>query len=69
MCLKSDLKRIKHVCMNRHNRAKKPDWVSRRYFKLLDHMRERVRYLHYSPQTEKACVYLAKAFVLCVVLA
>ena len=50
--------------MNRHNRSDKPDWVPPRSIKLLDQVRERVRYLHYSLQTEKAYVYWAKAFVL-----
>lgn len=50
--------------MNRHNRYDKPDWVPPRSIKLLDQVRERVRYLHYSLQTEKAYVYWAKAFVL-----
>jgi site-specific recombinase XerD len=51
-------------CMNRYNRSDKPDWVPPRSIKLLDQVRERVRYLHYSLQTEKAYVYWAKAFVL-----
>lgn len=50
--------------MNRYNRSDKPDWVPPRSAKLLDQVRERVRYLHYSLQTEKAYVYWAKAFVL-----
>ena len=50
--------------MNRYNRSDKPDWVPPRSIKLLDQVRERVRYLHYSLQTEKAYVYWAKAFVL-----
>jgi hypothetical protein len=50
--------------MNRHNRSDKPDWVPPRSNRLLDQVRERVRYLHYSLQTEKAYVYWAKAFVL-----
>ena len=50
--------------MNRYNRNDKPDWVPPRSIKLLDQVRERVRYLHYSLQTEKAYVYWAKAFVL-----
>ena len=52
------------LCMNRYNRSGKPDWVPPRSIKLLDQVRERVRYLHYSLQTEKAYVYWAKAFVL-----
>lgn len=50
--------------MNRLNRSDKPDWVRPRSVKLLDQVRERVRYLHYSLQTEKVYVYWAKAFVL-----
>jgi integron integrase len=50
--------------MNRYNRSDKPDWVPPRSVKLLDQVRERVRYLHYSLQTEKVYVYWAKAFVL-----
>lgn len=49
--------------MNRHRKADKPDWVPPRSVKLLDQVRERVRYLRYSLQTEKAYVYSAKAFV------
>ena len=50
--------------MNRFNRSDKPDWVPPRSARLLDQVRERVRYLHYSLQTEKVYVYWAKAFVL-----
>jgi len=50
--------------MNRFNRSDKPDWVPPRSIKLLDQVRKRVRYLHYSLQTEKVYVYWAKAFVL-----
>lgn len=50
--------------MNRYTRSNKPDWVPPRSVKLLDQVRERVRYLHDSLQTEKAHVYWAKAFVL-----
>ena len=50
--------------MNRYNTSDKPDWIPPRSTKLLDQVRERVRYLHYSLQTEKAYVYWAKAFVL-----
>ena len=32
-------------------------------FRLLDQMRERVRYLHYSLRTEQAYVYWVRAFV------
>jgi hypothetical protein len=50
--------------MNRYNRSGKPDWVPPRSNRLLDQVRERVRYLRGSLQTEKACVYWVKAFVL-----
>ena len=50
--------------MNRYNRSDKPDWVPPRSTRLLDQVRERVRYLHCSLQTEKAYVYWAKSFVL-----
>ena len=50
--------------MNRFNRSDKPDWVPPRSIKLLDQVRERIRYLHVSLQTEKVYVYWAKAFVL-----
>jgi integrase len=50
--------------MHRFNRSDKHDWVPPRSAKLLDQVRERVRYLHYSLQTEKVYVYWAKAFVL-----
>jgi integron integrase len=50
--------------MQRNNRSDKPDWVPPRSVKLLDQVRERVRYLHYSLQTEKAYVYWAKSFVM-----
>lgn len=51
--------------MDRYNRFDNPDRVPLRSVKLFDQVRERVRCLHYSLQTEKACVYWAKAFVLC----
>ena len=50
--------------MNRLNRFDKPDWVPPRSSRLLDQVRERIRYLHYSLQTEKVYVYWTKAFVL-----
>jgi hypothetical protein len=34
-----------------------------RSVRLLDQLRERIRYLHYSPQTEKACLYWARFFI------
>ena len=50
--------------MNRFNRSDKPNWVPPRSAKLLDQVRERVRYTHHSLQTEKVYVYWAKAYVL-----
>ena len=50
--------------MNRYNRSDKPaapPLVSKR---LLDQVRERIRYLHYSLKTEKAYLYWARFFVL-----
>ncbi len=51
-------------CRNRYTRFDKPDWVPPRSVELLHQVRERVRYLHCSLQTEKAYVYWAKSFVL-----
>ena len=42
--------------MTRNNRSDKPDWIPPWSVKLLDQVRERVRYLHYSLQAEKAYV-------------
>lgn len=50
--------------MNRYKRTDKPDWTPPRSQRLLDQVRERIRYLHYSLQTEKAYVHWTKAFVL-----
>ena len=50
--------------MNRFNKSDKPDWIPPRSIKLLDQVRERIRYLHYSLQTGEDHVYWAKAFVL-----
>ncbi|GAA6141868.1 integron integrase [Hydrogenophaga sp. 5NK40-0174] len=50
--------------MYRYNKSDKPDWTPPRSNRLLDQVRERVRYLHYSLQTEKAYVYWTKSFVL-----
>ena len=49
--------------MNRYNTSDKPaapPLVSKR---LLDQVRERIRYLHYSLQTEKAYLYWARFFI------
>lgn len=53
---------INHVAhhagyMNTHNSLDNPDRVPPRSVKLFDQMRERVRYLRDSLQTEKGCVY------------
>ncbi|GLS16315.1 hypothetical protein [Hydrogenophaga electricum] len=50
--------------MNRHNRSDKPAWIPPRSARLLDQVRERIRYLHYSLQTEKVYVHWAKTLVL-----
>ena len=47
---------------NRFNKSDKPDWVPPRSIELLDQVRERIRYLHDSLQTEKVYVYGTKAF-------
>ncbi len=50
--------------MNRYNKAEKvaaPPLASKR---LLDQVRERIRYLHYSLKTEKAYLYWVRFFVL-----
>jgi hypothetical protein len=44
------------LCMNRYDRTDKPDWAPPWSVELMDQVRERVRYLHYSLQSEKACV-------------
>ena len=52
------------VWMNRYSRSDKvaaPPLVSKR---LLDQVRERIRYLHYSLKTEKAYLYWVRFFVL-----
>lgn len=43
--------------MNRLNRSDKPDWVPPSSARLLDQVRERVRYLLYSLPTEMVYVY------------
>jgi hypothetical protein len=61
-----EIKPVTHLAgwLNRYNRSDKPDWVPPRSIKLLDQVRERVRYLHYSLQTDMVYVYWAKALVL-----
>lgn len=48
--------------MNRLNRSDKPYWVPPRSIKLLDQVRERIRYPHHSLHMEKVYVYGTKAF-------
>lgn len=52
--------------MNRYNRTDKvadvPPLVSKR---LLDQVRERIRYLHYSPQDRKGLPVLGSVFLFC----
>lgn len=58
-----DLKR-NTVFMYRYNKSEKvagPPLASKR---LLDQVRERIRYLHYSLKTEKAYLYWVRFFVL-----
>lgn len=43
--------------MNRHNGSDESDWIPPRSSRLLDQVRERVRYLRQSLQTEKVYVY------------
>lgn len=49
---------------SRRKRPDNPDWLPPRSIKLLDQVRERVYYLRYGLQTEKASACWAKAFVL-----
>ena len=41
----------------------KPGTPSFTSTRLLDQLRERIRYLHYSLQTEKACLYWVRLFI------
>jgi hypothetical protein len=43
--------------MNSYNKAPKVGAPALQSTRLLDQLRERIRYLHYSLQTEKAYVY------------
>jgi site-specific recombinase XerD len=49
--------------MNRYNKTPKVGAPALQSTRLLDQLRERIRYLHYSLQTEKAYVYWARLFV------
>ncbi|RFO96197.1 integrase [Rhodoferax lacus] len=50
--------------MYRYNRSDKVDRPALASTRLLDQVRERIRYLHYSLKTEKAYLYWARFFVL-----
>jgi len=43
--------------INTHSRSEKAAWVPPRSVKLLDQVRERIRYLCYGPQAVRADVY------------
>jgi len=49
--------------MYRHKNPEKPDKPPLRATRLLDQLRERVRYRHYSLRTEKAYAYWVRAYV------
>jgi hypothetical protein len=51
------------VFLYRHKAAMKPGTPSFTSTRLLDQLRERIRYLHYSLQTEKAYLYWVRFFV------
>lgn len=49
--------------MNRYIESNKPAAPALHSVRLLDQLREQVRYLHYSLQTEKAYLYWARFFI------
>ena len=49
--------------MNRYNKTEKVAAPALQSIRLLDQVRERIRYLHYSLQTEKAYLYWARFFI------
>ena len=49
--------------MHSHKQAPKPDFPPLKAAKLLDQVKERIRYLHYSIRTEEAYCYWVKAFI------
>jgi len=51
------------VFIYRHIESDKVAAPVLRSVRLLDQLRERIRYLHYSIQTEKACLYWARFFI------
>ena len=51
------------VCFYRYKPSMKPGTPALRSTRLLDQLRERIRYLHYSLQTEKAYLYWVRFFI------
>ena len=49
--------------MHSHKQVPKPDFPPLKAAKLLDQVKERIRYLHYSIRTEEAYCYWVKAFI------
>ena len=51
------------VCMYSINKSVKKHMPPLQSVRILDQLRERIRYLHYSLRTEEAYVYRARAFI------
>ena len=49
--------------MDAHNKTSKPCTLRLVSKRLLDQLRERLRYMHYSLRTEQAYVYWVEAFI------
>ena len=49
--------------MNSHNKSRKTSMPVFKSTRLLDQLREQIRYLHYSLRTEEAYVYWVKNFI------
>ncbi len=49
--------------MNSHNSSRKTSTPVLKSTRLLDQLREQIRYLHYSLRTEEAYVYWVKKFI------
>jgi hypothetical protein len=49
--------------MNSHNNSRKTSTPVLKSTRLLDQLREQIRYLHYSLRTEEAYVYWVKKFI------
>ena len=49
--------------MNSHNNSRKTSLPVFKSTRLLDQLREQIRYLHYSLRTEEAYVYWVKKFI------